>query len=134
MRVYRERAKVVAEEKKDFLRKIKFSKLSPQEQKAEVAREQKEMAIKKQQEFKVEYDRLVAAGESWAMFKAMQNIYNRTNGEMRQRREKEGGFEASAGKMASMMEGLDGIDDPSTPSIKIGDASGNYFVSKLMQL
>ena len=134
VRVYRERAKVVAEEKKDFLRKIKFSKLTPQEQKAEVAREQKEMAIKKQQEFKVEYDRLVAAGESWAMFKAMQNIYNRTNEEMRQRREKEGGFEASAGKMASMMEGLDGIDDPSTPSIKIGDASGNYFVSKLMQL
>lgn len=124
VRVYKERAKVVAEQKKDFLRKIKFSKLSPQEQKAEVAREQKEMALKKQEEFKAEYDRLVAAGESWAVFKATRNIYNRTNEEMRQRREKEGGFEASAGKMASMMEGLEAMEDPSMPSIKIGDASG----------
>jgi hypothetical protein len=98
--------------------------MTPAEQKAESAREQKEMAQLKQLEFQQEYERLVAKGESWAIVKAMQAVYKNTNDELKKRREKEGTFEGSAGKMATMMESLDSVEDTSLPMIKIGDASG----------
>jgi cation-transporting ATPase 13A1 len=122
--IYREKAAEVADEKKELVRRIKYSRMTPAEQKAESAREQKEMAQLKQLEFQQEYERLVAKGESWAIVKAMQAVYKNTNDELKKRREKEGTFEGSAGKMATMMESLDSVEDTSLPMIKIGDASG----------
>jgi cation-transporting ATPase 13A1 len=132
--LYRAKATTVSEEKKDFLRMYKFSKLNPKEQKAELAREQKETAMRKQREFQEELERLTAKGESWAIVKAMQSTYKSTTAEIANKQKKEGTFEASAGKMASMMEGMDSLEnlEPDLPMIKIGDASvASPFTSRM---
>lgn len=129
--LYLEKAALVKEEKKDMLRRIRYAKLTPAEQKIELAREQRETAEKKAKEFQDEYSRLLQKGESWAMVKAMQNIWKSTNEEMKKKRE-ESTFENHAGKMASMMEGFESMEDTELPMIKIGDASvASPFTSKM---
>lgn len=134
--VYRSRAAVVAEEKKDFLRRIKYARLTPAEQKAELAKENKELAQKKQLEFQEEFERLVKNGDNsfWAMTKAVQNVYKRTSDDLAKRRQKEGTLEAHAGKMATMMDGFENMDTEGAelPMVKIGDASvAAPFTSKM---
>lgn len=93
------------------------------------------MMQKKQDEFKREYDAMVARGESWAMFKAMQKIWTNDMEEAKKNRSKlaaDNSLTGSAGRMAAMMDQMEGMEDLELPMIKIGDASvASPFTSKM---
>lgn len=90
------------------------------------------MALKQQQEFQKEYEELLAKGESWAMFKAMQNAYKKTVEEQKKRMGDANTLTGSAGRMAAMMDDLENMEDMQLPMVKIGDASvASPFTSKM---
>lgn len=90
------------------------------------------MALKQQQDFQKEYEELLAKGESWAMFKAMQNMYKRTVEEQKKRVGDSNTLTGSAGRMAAMMDDLENMEDMQLPMVKIGDASvASPFTSKM---
>lgn len=74
----------------------------------------------------------VVQGESWAMWKAMQNMMAKQRAEaqkIREQNKKQGALAASAARMAAMM---DEVEDAEMPLVKIGDASvAAPFTSKM---
>jgi manganese-transporting P-type ATPase len=90
------------------------------------------MALKQQEDFQKEYAELLAKGESWAMYKAMQNMYKRTVDEQKKRVGDSNTLAGSAGRMAAMMDDLENMEDVQLPMVKIGDASvASPFTSKM---
>jgi hypothetical protein len=90
------------------------------------------MALKQQQDFQKEYEALTAKGESWAMFKAMQNMYKKTVEEQKKRVGDANTLTGSAGRMAAMMDDMENMEDMQLPMVKIGDASvASPFTSKM---
>ena len=90
------------------------------------------MMQKKQDEFKREYDAMVARGESWAMFKAMQKIWAADMEEAKKKKKQDNSLAGSAGRMAAMMDQMEGMEDMELPMVKIGDASvASPFTSKM---
>ena len=106
--------------------------LCQQERQKFLAEERKAMALKQQEDFQKEYAELLAKGESWAMFKAMQNMYKRTIDEQKKRVGDSNTLAGSAGRMAAMMDDLENMEDVQLPMVKIGDASvASPFTSKM---
>lgn len=93
------------------------------------------MVKQKQEDFTKEYERLLGAGDSWAMVNAMKNVWNKeqeNQKKLRANRMADSTLQGSAGKMATMMEGMDNLEDLEAPTIKIGDASvASPFTSKM---
>ncbi len=103
-----------------------------QERQKFLAEERKQMALKQQQDFQKEYEELLAKGDGWAMFKAMQNTYKKTVEEQKKRVGDANTLTGSAGRMAAMMDDLENVDDMQLPMVKIGDASvASPFTSKM---
>jgi manganese-transporting P-type ATPase len=109
-----------------------LSHQSSQERQKFLAEERKAMALKQQQDFQKEYEALLAKGESWAMVKAMQNMYKKTVEEQKKRVGDSNTLTGSAGRMAAMMDDLENMEDMQLPMVKIGDASvASPFTSKM---
>lgn len=91
--------------------------------------------MKKQKEYQEEYEKLVASGDSWAMITAMKNMWAREQENVKKIRAKQAqnmSIQGSAGNIAKMMEGIEGMEDFDIPMIKIGDASvASPFTSKM---
>lgn len=129
--LYRKKAAEKNEENKDLKRQRDLMKMTPQERKKFLADERQAMALKAQEDFKKEYEALVAKGDSWAMFTAMQNMWKKT-AEENKKRAKSNTLEGSAGRMAAMMDEMEGMEDLELPMVKIGDASvASPFTSKM---
>ncbi|CAE7588728.1 Atp13a1, partial [Symbiodinium microadriaticum] len=107
--LYREKAAAKNEENKDLKRQRELQKMSPKERQKFLADERQAMALKQQDEFKKEYEELLAKGEGWAMVKAMQNIWKK-NMEENKKRAKNNTLEGSAGRMAAMMDEMEGME------------------------
>jgi len=133
--LYRRSAAEKAKENKDIIRQKRLMKMNPQQRKKELAKEQQDAMMKKQEDFKVEYERLMAAGDSWAMVTAMKNMWAKEQENAKVVREKNAknmSLQGSAGNIAKMMEGMEGMEDLDQPMIKIGDASvASPFTSKM---
>jgi hypothetical protein len=109
-----------------------LSHQTSQERQKFLAEERKAMALKQQQDFQKEYEALLAKGESWAMVKAMQNMYKKTVEEQKKRVGDSNTLTGSAGRMAAMMDDLENMEDMQLPMVKIGDASvASPFTSKM---
>ena len=93
------------------------------------------MMQKKQEEFKAEYEKLLAKGESWAMFKALSNMWKKeaeAGRKLKQKFAAENSLASSAGKMAALMDEMQNMEDLELPMVKIGDASvASPFTSKM---
>ena len=64
----------VAQKQADKPKKKDLSKMTPVERRAHMQAEQKEKMRQKQEDLQKEIQRLTDAGESWVMWKAMQNM------------------------------------------------------------
>jgi manganese-transporting P-type ATPase len=99
---------------------------------AEVEQERRELMLKQQEELRREMEERQARGESFAMIKALMAVWQKQAAEAKQKRAqmvKDSTLEASAAKMASM---LDDVEDGEVPMVKIGDASvAAPFTSKM---
>lgn len=121
-----------AQDNKDIKRQKELMKMSLPERQKFLAEERKAMALKQQQDFQKEYEALLAKGESWAMVKAMQNMYKKTVEEQKKRVGDSNTLTGSAGRMAAMMDDLENMEDMQLPMVKIGDASvASPFTSKM---
>lgn len=93
------------------------------------------MMAKQQKEFQEEYEALLAKGESWAMYKAMQSMWKKNQEYQKELQKKRMGdmtIQGSAGRLATMMDGADNLQDLDVPMVKIGDASvASPFTSKM---
>mmetsp|Transcript_6291 Transcript_6291/g.9492 ORF Transcript_6291/g.9492 Transcript_6291/m.9492 type:complete len:1517 (+) Transcript_6291:72-4622(+) len=129
--LYRKKSAAKAQENHDLKRQKELMKMNPKERQKFLAEERKALAIKQQEDFKKEYDELLAKGESWAMMKAMQNVWKR-NMEEAKKKSKDNSLTGSAGRMAALMDEMEGMEDLETPMVKIGDASvASPFTSKM---
>ena len=115
--LYRKKAAEKNEENKDLKRQKELQKMTPKERQKFLADERQAMALKQQEDFKKEYEELLAKGESWAMVKAMQNIWKK-NMEENKKRAKSNTLEGSAGRMAAMMDELEGMEDMELPMVR----------------
>jgi manganese-transporting P-type ATPase len=108
-------------------------KKTPQEMRAEMERERREMYARKQVELQKEMEERRAKGESWVEVKALWAVYSREMEEVKKKREKmakESTLTASAAKMAAMMDEME--EGEALPMVKIGDASvAAPFTSKM---
>jgi cation-transporting ATPase 13A1 len=111
---------------------------TPQEARAEMERQRKEMMEKKREEFQREMEERTAKGESFAAVKAMMAIWQRDAEEARKKRQQmtqDASLTASAARMAAMMDEMDVGGEGGgneLPMVKIGDASvAAPFTSKM---
>ena len=82
--LFRKKAAEKNEENKDLKRQLELKKMTPKERQKFLQEERQKMAIKQQEDFQKEYQELLAKGESWAMMKAMQNMWKKNMGSERQ--------------------------------------------------
>lgn len=100
---------------------------------AELEQERREMMQKQQEELRRELEERQARGESFAMARALMAVMSKQKAEAVKKREqmlKDSTLEASAAKMAAMLDGVEDAGD--VPMVKIGDASvAAPFTSKM---
>ena len=101
---------------------------------AELEQERRELMLKQQEDLRKELEERQARGESFAMAKALMAMYQKQAAEGRKKREqmlKDSTLEASAAKMAAMLDEGEG-EGGEVPMVKIGDASvAAPFTSKM---
>eukprot|EP00534_Pseudo-nitzschia_fraudulenta_P012894 CAMPEP_0201223372 /NCGR_PEP_ID=MMETSP0851-20130426/193078_1 /ASSEMBLY_ACC=CAM_ASM_000631 /TAXON_ID=183588 /ORGANISM="Pseudo-nitzschia fraudulenta, Strain WWA7" /LENGTH=1522 /DNA_ID=CAMNT_0047513131 /DNA_START=482 /DNA_END=5050 /DNA_ORIENTATION=+ len=98
---------------------------------AERKKESQRITKERQEKVMKRVAELEAKGESWASFKAMQEMYNEEMAAAKQKKGivKGGGIEASAGSLAQQFDEMESGD---LPMVKLGDASiAAPFTSKM---
>mmetsp|Transcript_4844 Transcript_4844/g.19377 ORF Transcript_4844/g.19377 Transcript_4844/m.19377 type:complete len:1638 (-) Transcript_4844:108-5021(-) len=101
----------------------RVARLTPAQRKAEARRRQQEQMEKRKQDFQEELERLQQAGDPWASWNAIKNVWSKEMEKSKKAaKERTGakGFANSASKLAAQM---DDLEDGALPMVKLGDAS-----------